>query len=93
MHEADIWCHVHYPPATSEVKSFKNDKKADSGTIESEAGSSVADSGGQWGASTPDSGVVENEPQGYGAYEEEGYAEEGYAEEAYEEEEGYGEEY
>ena len=83
VHDGDIWCNVHYPPACSEVKSFKQDKKADSGTIESEASESVADSGGAWGASTPDSGVTESEPVGYGGdygggAEEEAYEEEGY---------------
>ena len=87
VHDGDIWCNVHYPPATSEIKSFKQDKVADSGTIESEVSDSVADSGGSWGASTPDSGTVESTPQSYGedagAGGDEGYAEEGYAEEGY----------
>ena len=52
---------------------FSNDKKADSGTFESTSSESVADSGGSWGAQTPDSGVVENNPEpsyNSGGYEE-----------------------
>ena len=65
VHEADIWCAVHYPPATSEIRQFGNDKKPDQGTVESNPTDSVADSGGNWGASTPDSGTTENEPTSY----------------------------
>lgn len=102
--EEDIWCATHYPPAVAEVRSFDQDKQVNTGTLESEAAESVADSGQAWGDSQPDAGAFENEPEeshGYSApadegHAEEGYADEGYAEEGYEEEgyeeEGYDEE-
>lgn len=97
--EEDIWCGTHYPPAVAEVRSFDQDKQVNTGTLESEAAESVADSGQAWGDATPDAGAFENEPEespaGYSApADNQGYTEEAY-EETYEEEayeEGYEEE-
>ncbi len=55
-HAGEVWCAVHYPPLQTEVKSFKSEKQADSGTFENEAASSATDAGGAWGGGKADAG-------------------------------------
>eukprot|EP00005_Dracoamoeba_jomungandri_P003167 CAMPEP_0174250672 /NCGR_PEP_ID=MMETSP0439-20130205/775_1 /TAXON_ID=0 /ORGANISM="Stereomyxa ramosa, Strain Chinc5" /LENGTH=163 /DNA_ID=CAMNT_0015330803 /DNA_START=31 /DNA_END=522 /DNA_ORIENTATION=- len=71
-HQGEIYCKVHYPPSVTEVKTFGNDRSADTGEFSSTAGSSTADTSGAGGQ------VRQSDTGEYGAAPGGGYDQGGY---------------